>query len=476
MVDRQHPPPTVPPTGSHRIPSTPLADRHIAEGEERPLTTTSHPHRAPGRRRLSAAAALGAVGALLMTGCGDADAGATPTLTWYINPDAGGQAELAQQCSEESGGRYNIETSLLPRDAASQREQLARRLAAGDSSMDIMSLDPPFIPELAEPGFLSPVPGDVEEATTQDVLAGPLEGAKWKDELVSVPFWANTQLLWYRESVAEAAGLNMDEPVTWDQIMDAAREQDKYLGVQGTSAESMTVWVNALVASAGGSIVENPEAPSDEISIGLDSDAGRKAAEIVGTIGQDGLGGPGLPTADENASMIQFQSDDGSFMVNWPFIYAATAAAVEGGTVDQSVYEDIGWALWPRVDPDEPSAPPLGGINIGVGATSEHQELAWEAVECIVQPENQAYYFVSNGNPAASEAAYEDPEVREAYPMYATIRESLDNAAPRPQTPFYNEVSTAIQQEWTPPASVTEDTPRLTAEFIESVLRGERLL
>ena len=60
------------------------------------MTTTSHPHRAPGRRRLSAAAALGAVGALLMTGCGDADAGATPTLTWSLHPDAAGQAELAQ--------------------------------------------------------------------------------------------------------------------------------------------------------------------------------------------------------------------------------------------------------------------------------------------------------------------------------------------------------------------------------------------
>ncbi|MFI7494984.1 extracellular solute-binding protein [Kocuria sp. M4R2S49] len=440
------------------------------------MTTTSHPHRAPGRRRLSAAAALGAVGALLMTGCGDADAGGTPTLTWYINPDAGGQAELAKQCSEEAGGRYNIETALLPRDAASQREQLARRLAAGDTSMDIMSLDPPFIPELAEPGFLAPVPGDVEEATTQDVLAGPLEGAMWKDELVSVPFWANTQLLWYRESVAEAAGLNMDEPVTWEQIMDAAREQDKYLGVQGTSAESMTVWVNGLIKSAGGEIIENPEAPADEIVIGMDSEAAQKAAEIVGTIGRDGLGGPGLPTSDEGSTMAQFQTDDGSFMVNWPFIYAATAAAVEGGTVEQSMFEDIGWALWPRVNPDEPSAPPLGGINLGVGATSEHQELAWEAVECIVQPENQAYYFVTNGNPPASEAAYEDPEVREAFPMYETIRESLDQAAPRPQTPYYNEVSTAIQQEWTPPASVTENTPRETAEFIEAVLRGDQLL
>ncbi|GAA1772803.1 extracellular solute-binding protein [Kocuria aegyptia] len=440
------------------------------------MTTTSHPHRAPGRRRLSAAAALGAVGALLMTGCGDADAGGTPTLTWYINPDAGGQAELARQCSEESGGRYNIETALLPRDADGQREQLARRLAAGDTTMDIMSIDPIYVPELAEPGFLAPVPADVEEATTQDVLAGPLEGAKWNDELVSVPFWANTQLLWYRESVAEAAGLNMDEPVTWEQIMDAAREQDKYLGVQGTSAESMTVWVNGLIESAGGSIVENPEAPASDIKIGMDSEAAMRAAEIVGTIGRDGLGGPGLPTSTEATSLTEFQSDSGSFMVNWPFIYAATSAAAEEGAVERSMFEDIGWGLWPRVNPDEPSAPPLGGVNLGVGATSEHPDLAWEAVECVVQPENQAYYFVTNGNPAASEAAYEDPEVREAFPMYATIRESLENAAPRPQTPYYNEVSTAIQQQWTPPASVTEDTPRLTAEFIESVLRGERLL
>ncbi|WP_188535925.1 extracellular solute-binding protein [Kocuria dechangensis] len=440
------------------------------------MTTTSRPRPAPGRRRLSAAVSLGAVGALILTGCGDADAGDTPTLTWYINPDAGGQAEIAQQCSEASDSRYNIETALLPLDAAGQREQLARRLAAGDRSMDIMSLDPPFIPELAEPGFLADVPDEVEESTTQDVLAGPLEGAKWNGELVTVPFWANTQLLWYRESVAEAAGLDMDQPVTWDQIMDAAREQDKYLGVQGTQAESMTVWVNGLIESGGGSIVENPEAPADEVSIGMDSEAARKAAEIVGTIGRDGLGGPGLPTSTENTTMIEFQSDNGSFMVNWPFIYAATAAAVEDGTVDQSVYEDIGWALWPRVDEDEPSAPPLGGINIGVGATSENQDLAWEAVECIVSPENQANYFVTNGNPAASEAAYEDPAVREAFPMYETIRESLDQAAPRPQTPYYNEVSSAIQQEWTPPASVTEDTPRNTAEFIEAVLKGDQLL
>ena len=60
------------------------------------------------------------------------------------------------------------------------------------------------------------------------------------------------------------------------------------------------------------------------------------AAEIVGTIGRDGLGGPGLPTSDEGSTMAQFQSDDGSFMVNWPFAWpAANETApdvVEDGT------------------------------------------------------------------------------------------------------------------------------------------------
>ena len=137
---------------------------------------------------------------------------------------------------------------MLPTDAASQREQLTRRLAAGDTSMDIMSLDPPFVPELAEPGFLAPVPEEMQAYAKDNALEGALAAASWKDELVTVPFWANTQLLWYRKSVAEAAGLDMSQPVTWDQLIEAARSQDKDLAVQGARAESMTVWLNALIA------------------------------------------------------------------------------------------------------------------------------------------------------------------------------------------------------------------------------------
>lgn len=110
-----------------------------------------HDTRARQRRRATLAGAV-AAGALILAGCAPAEQ--TPTLTWYTNPDDGGQAKIAAQCTDAANGRYRVETSMLPTDAASQREQLTRRLAAGDTSMDIMSLDPPFVPELAEPGFL----------------------------------------------------------------------------------------------------------------------------------------------------------------------------------------------------------------------------------------------------------------------------------------------------------------------------------
>ncbi|HBS73287.1 MAG TPA: ABC transporter substrate-binding protein [Microbacterium sp.] len=418
-----------------------------------------------GRRMMGAGVALAVVASL---GACSADDG-TPTLTWYINPDAGGQERIAASCTEAADGAYRIETTLLPRDAASQREQLARRLAASDRSLDIMSLDPPFIPELAEPGFLAPVPDELQD--TEGIVQGAVDSASWNDELVTVPFWANTQLLWYRESVVEEAGLDMSEPVTWDQIIEVAEENDLQLGVQGALAESLTVWVNALIASAGGEILETPDASPKDMELGIDSDAGRAAAEVLQRIGENRLGGAGLPTANENASLNLFEGEQGSFMVNWPFVWPALNES------SPEVADDLGWAVYPRMDADTPAAPPVGGINLGVGAFSENQDLAWQAVECIVQPENQAEYFVSDGNPPSNAAAYDDEAVQEEFPMADVIRESLDLGVPRPQTPYYNEISIGLQRTWHPPAGVDPDTtPETSQEFILAVLQGERLL
>ncbi|SDO42906.1 carbohydrate ABC transporter substrate-binding protein, CUT1 family [Geodermatophilus sp. DSM 45219] len=429
-----------------------------------------------GRRRQLGGAAAAAVLASTLAACGG-DSGAANALTWYINPDSGGQAEIAARCSEASGGAYTIETAQLPRESSAQREQLVRRLAANDASIDLISLDPPYIPEFAEAGFLAPVPEDVAERVTEGVVPSAVEGSTWDGEIVAVPFWANTQLLWYKQSVAEAAGLDMTQPVTWDQLVQAAQEQDTQLAAQGIRAEALTVWLNALIESAGGSVITETAEDPENIELGLAEDPGTRAAEVMNLVGTSGVVGPAFSTAGEDANVQAFEDGEASFMVNWPFVYGRALSAVEAGTLDQSVVDDYGWTIYPRVNPDDPSAPPYGGINLGVGAFSAAPELAYEAAECIVSDENQAYYFVTNGNPASSAAVYDDPEVLEVFPMAPEIRQSLEQAAPRPQTVYYSEVSGALQRSYHPASSVTPGvTGEQAAELIRAVLAGEQLL
>jgi multiple sugar transport system substrate-binding protein len=428
------------------------------------------------RRGLTGAAATLVVTGTLAACGGGGDSSGTPTLTWYINPDSGGQAEIAASCSDASNGAYTIETSVLPRNSDAQREQLVRRLAAGDDSIDIMSLDVPFAPELAQAGFLAPVPDDVGSEVSDGVVRGALESATWDDELVAVPFWANTQLLWYRKSVADAAGLDMTEPVTWDQLVTAAQDQEKLLSAQGRRAESLTVWFNALIESAGGHIIAKNNTDPDEIELGLDTDAGNRAAEVMHDVATSGVVGPAFSTSSEDTSASQFESPDAGFMVNWPYVWAQANTKVEAGTLEQSVPDDYGWTLYPQVDEDKPSAPPLGGINLGVSAFSRYVDFAYQATECITSDENQAEYMITNGNPASSAAVYDDPDVQENYPMADTIRESLEAAAPRPLSPYYSEITGGLQREYHPASGVTSETGKQADDLIGAVLRGDQLL
>ena len=157
-----------------------------------------------GRVRCSATCA-GAL-ALAAVACSGSGAGrsSAPTLRWYANPDNGGQARLAARCTAAAAGRWRLEVLPLPSDASQQREQLVRRLAARDDSIDLMSVDLPFVPELAEAGFLRSFTTSEAAPLAEGVLRGALASATWRGRLAAAPFTASTQLLWFRRSVAAA--------------------------------------------------------------------------------------------------------------------------------------------------------------------------------------------------------------------------------------------------------------------------------
>jgi multiple sugar transport system substrate-binding protein len=411
-----------------------------------------------------------ALSSVLLVACGAESS--TPTLNWYINPDNGGQGRLAKKCADAANGAYQVTIQTLPNDASSQREQLVRRLAAKDSSIDVMSLDPPFVAEFANAGFLRPFSKQDETTFTDGVLKGPLETVYWNDQLVAAPFWANTQLLWFRKSAAKAAGVDPTAAgFTWDQMIKAAEGQHKVIAVQANRYEGYMVWINALVVSAGGEIIGNVEAGKNATPE-INSPAGDAAAEIVGGLARSPAAPPAMSTAGEEEARSVFQGDSGMFMVNWPYVYAAAQ-----GDAEQSVVDDIGWARYPGVKAGEASRPPLGGINLAIGAFTKYPEQALDLVKCATSLQSNIDYMVDAGNPAAKGAAYDDPKVREAFPMAPLIRDSINEAGPRPVTPYYNDVSTSVQRVWHPATSVhAPQTPEETATFMTEVLQGKRLL
>src|SRR4030095_2582289 len=216
-----------------------------------------------GVRSCVAFAAAVLAGSGVLWGCGGGGGG-VPTLTWYINPDNGGQQDLAAKCTKAADGDYRIDGALLPSDADGQREQLVRRLGADDSSIDIMSLDPVFVPEFANAGFLRPFSDKEAAVVTKDVLDGPSKTVEWDDRVVPAPFWPTPQRLGHRKSVAEQAGIDPTSgPVTWDQVIKAAEQTDTTVEVTGARYEGYMVLITALVLSAGGAVLKAPAAAQE---------------------------------------------------------------------------------------------------------------------------------------------------------------------------------------------------------------------
>lgn len=372
--------------------------------------------------------------ALAISACGSSSKGGSTELNWFIfNEPSGVLPKIAKACSQQSNGEYTIKFSYLPSDADQQREQLVRRLGAKDDSLDILGMDVIWTGEFANAGWVEEFTGKEEQTVTKGVFPSVVETARFEDKLWAAPIWSNTQLLWYRKDRVKKP------PKTWDEMYKQAKQlgKDNLIEVQGNRYEGLMVWFNAMVESAGTSIVE----PDDAQKVALEQAPTEKALSLMTELADSSFADPSLSTSDEDSARLAFEAGGASYMLNYPFVYpSAKENAPE-------VFKNLGVAQYPRVDASKPSAPPLGGINLGVSAYSKHKQEAFDAIECLRQPKNQIKIATAGGLPPVTQGLYESKALDEAYPGFANqVLTAIDNAAPRPVTPAYQDLTLAIQR------------------------------
>jgi multiple sugar transport system substrate-binding protein len=393
---------------------------------------------------VAAAVAAAILAAVALTACGSSGKGPV-TLNWYVFPEPSGSFQAAaSECSSNSHGAYNIKINFLSTASDQQRVSLVRRLAASDSSIDILAMDVDWTAEFATAKWLKPVPASVAAQIKSTDLPGPVQTATWKNQLWAIPINSNTELLWYRKDLVPKP------PTTWAQMIAdanhlAAEGKPHYIEEQGAQYEGLTVWFNSMVNSAGGQILS----PDNKVVLGRPAAI---AASLMRQLATSAGADPSLNVSQEGPGQVAFQNGSAAFMINYPFVWSATQAG------NPKVFKDMGYALFPGVIPGRPPKVSIGGYNLGISAFSSHPDLAFQAVECLVKPSNQSRNAIKGGLAPVAANIYDQPAFGKAYPFHQLIKQQLQNYGIRPQTPAYADVTLAIQKSLSPTTSINPST------------------
>jgi multiple sugar transport system substrate-binding protein len=390
--------------------------------------------------------------AIALAACGSSSKGPV-TLNWYVFPEPSGSfAKAASACSAGSHGAYTIKINFLSTASDQQRVSLVRRLAAGDSSIDILAMDVDWTAEFATAKWIRPWTGANKAAVSNGVLPGPLQTATWKGQLYAAPINSNTELLWYRKDLVPTPPKTWTEMIN-DSIKLAKEGKPHFIEEQGSKYEGLTVWFNSLVNSAGGGILS----PSNKILVGSST---KTAAEIMKRLATTAAADPGLNVAQEGQSDTAFDAGNAAFEINYPFVYSSAKAT------NPKVFKQMGYAAFPSVTPGTAPKVSIGGYNLGVSSHSKHPQLAFDAVKCLVQAKNQVTDAVKGGLAPVLGSIYQEKSFEKAYPFHQLIKSQLQHYGLRPQTPAYADVTLAIQDALSPTSAIQPNS-------VVSTLRNE---
>jgi multiple sugar transport system substrate-binding protein len=314
--------------------------------------------------------------------------------------------------------------------ADQQHDDLVQHFQAKDAGYDVADVDVVWTAEFAAKGWLQPLK-DKMAFDTSAMLKPTVESGTYKGTLYAAPQTSDGGILYYRKDLVPTA------PKTWDEMMgmcSIAKENNIgcYAG-QFSKYEGLTVNASEAINSSGGSVLDKDGKPSlstAEAKAGLEN---LSKAYADGNIPKEAI------TYKEEESRQAFQDGKLLFLRNWPYVY--NLATTEGSS---AVKDKLGMAALPGKD--GPGASSLGGHNAAVSVYSKNKATALDFLKFMTSEETEKFYATQGSLAPVLTKLYDDPELVAKLPYLPVLKTSIENAVPRPVTPFYPAVTKAIQE------------------------------
>jgi len=325
---------------------------------------------------------------------------------------------------EAANPGIKVEVTTIPYPEYQQRLLTA---VQGGNAPDVSTVDQIWVAAFAAAGAIEPLDEMAKNAgvTAETFFPGAWASANYDGKLWGIPFNVDVwQFSFYNDDLLKAAGVDPASIATFEGLKAAGEKltdaaNGKFgIGLFAHKGEDTVVVMDSFIFSNGGKVL------NDDGSCGLTSDASVGALAYLASLA------PYAPAGMANASSGDMRELflNGSLAIEfWP--------ALEQPTLQKS---KINWDFVNGTAPEgKTPIGTYGGWNLVMYANSPNKEAAWKFIQFLTQEDVNGK--VVDLIPANVKAA--DAFLKANRKGPERIMEQLNNAAPRPLSPRYLEVS-----------------------------------
>jgi multiple sugar transport system substrate-binding protein len=409
------------------------------------------------------AALLGASGCGGSGGSGD---GGSETLTFSAGHDSTGTVkELINKFNDQNKGDFQVEFREMAADTGQYFDQLQTEFQGGGGDIDVISGDVIWPAQFAVNGWILDLSDRFTEEDRAEFLPAPIESNTYEGKIYGVPWFTDAGLLYYRQDLLEQSGIS-EVPATWDEFKEVAKQVAQETGTkngfvfQGAQYEGGVVDGLEYIWTHGGDVLDGE-------TVIIDSPEAIAGLTMERSMITDGVAPEAVTTYKEPETEPVFLGDDAVFCRTWPYLYGLASDP----SISKIKPEQMGVAPIPA-GPGGQSYSGLGGWNLFINAASDKQDQAWKFIQFLTDPEQQKLRALKDALLPPRKTLYDDPEILEKVPVMSLSKEVLlNNARPRPLSPYYGDMSLAMAEQFN--AALKGDvTPEQAIKTLQSELQG----
>ena len=316
------------------------------------------------------------------------------------------------------------------------RQRVTTDVATKGGQYDVLTIGTYEVPIWGKQGWLVGLDYLPESYDVDDLLPAIRGGLTVDGTLYAAPFYGESSMVMYRKDLVEAAGMEMPEAPTWDQVKEiAAATTDKANEVYGICLRGKAGWgenmafLTAMSNSFGAKWFDMEWTPQ------FDSEEWKATLTFYLDLMNE-YGPPGASSNGFNENLALFQTGKCAMWID-----ATVAASFVTNPDDSEVADQVGFALAPDNGLGK-RGNWLWAWNLAVPAGTEKEDAAKAFIEWATSKEYTELVAEKEGwanvPPGTRTSLYENPAYLEAAPFAQMTLESIEAADP--QNPTVDEV------------------------------------